>query len=149
MNTDTYTYKSTCAIERSNGTRTSMPKLYAHSKHISKDTLVQVDDENLEWVEKNKPKLIVTYLKYINLDNICQLSLRVSLTTLPDLSTLIHLQIFDVSPNSLTELPEFIGQRKHLRTLNAHTNFLRRLPTSIGNLTHLQELIINSNRVIT
>ncbi len=120
MNTDTLLHTSQFMPLKDKMTLASTSQeLYAHSRHIYKDVIVEVTDDNLDWVEKYTPKLIVKYLKYINLSNICQLILRDSLLpTLPDLSTLKHLQIFDVSSTSLTELPESIGQCKQLRTIN-------------------------------
>ena len=65
----------------------------------------------------------------------------------PSLEKLDALQILIVSGNSLTSLPEEIGNLKHLRVLEAQANEIAALPESIGKLKKLETLNISSNKL--
>ncbi len=124
--------------------------VYAHSNHMYKDVLVHVDETNLEWVKKYAPKLKVTDIRYIHLDNICELELsRNKLTTWPEcvLSMATSLRVLDLSDNSLTQIPESIGLLKQLRVIDVARTRIKALPDSICELSNLEELRINGNRI--
>jgi internalin A len=58
-----------------------------------------------------------------------------------------HSPILDLSLNSLTELPESIGQLTRLQGLYLYKNQLASLPEVIGQLTRLQVLDLNNNQL--
>jgi len=69
-----------------------------------------------------------------------------SLSVLPDsIGELIYMRELIVYGNKLTELPNSIGNLTELRTLNLHSNQLRRLPESIGNCDRLRGLWLDRN----
>jgi Leucine-rich repeat (LRR) protein len=126
--------------------------VYDHSNHLYKDVLVQVDETNLEWVKKYKPKLKITDIRYAHLDNVCELDLHGSgLTTWPEciLNMTTSLQVLNLSDGYLTQIPESIGQLKQLRIINVAKTGIKTLPTAICELSNLEELRINGNRIET
>ncbi|KAG2455911.1 LRSM1 ligase, partial [Polypterus senegalus] len=62
--------------------------------------------------------------------------------SITDLSTL---KVLDVHGNSLTSLPDDIGQLRSLQILNLEKNRLQNLPESIGELGQLQTLNVRGN----
>ena len=58
--------------------------------------------------------------------------------------TLIFL---DLAFNSITTIPEELGDLYQLKTLNIACNQIRRLPKTIGKLSKLQELRANGNKL--
>lgn len=55
------------------------------------------------------------------------------------------LQVFDLSNNKLTSLPDSIGAMAELRVLNLSRNKLLKLPSSVGKLEKLETLDVEGN----
>ncbi|MEO1396477.1 MAG: COR domain-containing protein [Cyanobacteria bacterium J06634_5] len=69
-----------------------------------------------------------------------------SLTELPEsIGNLTNLTSLNLKHNDLTELPESIGNLTNLTFLNLYQNRIRTLPESIGNLTNLNRLYLRNN----
>ncbi len=151
MNIDTILYTSQfLPIKDKMALASTCTSLYKCSKYIYKDELVKVSDTNLEWVRKYTPKLIVTMLKHVHLNNICELSLRnIRLVTWPECISSLSpsLRILDLSYNSLKQLPESIDELKQLRILKLVENKLTQIPDSICDLVWLEYLDISRNEL--
>ncbi|SDD18983.1 COR domain-containing protein [Glycomyces harbinensis] len=73
---------------------------------------------------------------------------RMNLTALPDgIRELDRLTDLDVGVNSLSRLPDWIGELRGLRRLNLFQNRITSLPESIGELGHLTELNLGHNQL--
>ncbi|CAO1348872.1 unnamed protein product [Diamesa hyperborea] len=70
------------------------------------------------------------------------------LTVLPREVCLLPLQIFLVSNNRLTQLPDELGRMNELTELDAACNQLTHLPARLSDLTNLRALSVRSNQLV-
>jgi hypothetical protein len=67
------------------------------------------------------------------------------LTEFPDIRILTHLTRLELNSNSISEVPEWIGELHSLENLELQYNFLTKLPSSIAQLQHLKQLWLSGN----
>lgn len=70
------------------------------------------------------------------------------LTVLPREICLLPLQIFLISNNRLTSLPDELGRMSDLTELDAGCNQLTHLPARLSELTNLRALCLRSNQLV-
>lgn len=70
------------------------------------------------------------------------------LTVLPREICLLPLQIFLISNNRLTTLPDELGRMSDLTELDAGCNQLTHLPARLSELTNLRALCLRSNQLV-
>ncbi|CAB3401320.1 unnamed protein product [Caenorhabditis bovis] len=83
-----------------------------------------------------------------NPENIRNLTLtKNSFVSLRGLSTFTNVVHIDISNNSLTSIPEDIGNLSHLTTLVARNNLLETLPKSMCTLSNMEAVYLSGNRI--
>ncbi|MFX1238330.1 MAG: leucine-rich repeat domain-containing protein [Promethearchaeota archaeon] len=112
---------------------------YGRYKILVVDNVLDLRRRNIDALEKIKNLEKVSLLHELDLS-------RNTLTALPDsLGDFKDLQKLQLSVNKLENLPESIGGLVSLHTLNLLGNKLKTLPNSIKNLNKLQHLNLSHN----
>lgn len=82
------------------------------------------------------------------LNTLTNLSIGRFLKNLPEsIGNLKHIECLDFEKNLLKTIPESIGRFKQLKTLGLSRNELIKLPESIGNLKNLEWLLLDNNNL--
>ena len=103
----------------------------------------------------NRSTALKKIKEFLERENYCSLDLNnLELDSLPDgifdLSKMKYgLTCLFLNNNSLSVLPDLIGNLSNLRQLDLSDNSLEILPQAITNLKYLQHLEINNNRLLT
>ena len=108
-------------------------ELYNTSLYTYKTDIVKITNDNIEWINKYKPWVIMDDLKYINIvDNSTCIELNIKNNkNIPNyIGNFTNLYLAELDYNYFTILPESIENLSCLRILYLNNNYLRILPLS-------------------
>lgn len=117
-----------------------LPDNFSSPATMLPSSLTILDLSNNCFVSVPKVVCTLTSLSELHLNNN-------KITFIPDLSSLIHLQVLQLQYNHLEELPVGVCGLPSLRQLNVEHNQIATFPEEVGQLTTLQVLYASFNKI--